>query len=114
MKISVGHQTYSYNIVEDCPSIAVGVAMNEHSLDPDALVRSATHLTECMEGTSETTLAVCSVNIGSPPMEVFTIVGVFPYMTEPKLGRFMIHDVITRTYHGHLVHSDVNCHVAID
>jgi hypothetical protein len=80
-----------------------GVGMPETALELGVLVRSASHsskyLDNGIEKTRDATIAVCSVKIGSPPIEMFTIVNGLVKET-PLLGRFMLHDVVTRSYCG--------------
>jgi len=103
VEITIGERTYQFDSVQDDSGMDCGVGMNEESIELGPLVRSASHSSTRLEGmkevTDETTIAVCSVRIANPPMEIYTIVNGLK-KKEPLLGRFMLHDVATRTYSG--------------
>jgi len=107
--IHIGTKSYHYDHVQDDSGMDCGVGLAESVFTLGPLVRSASHVVERIVGTQavqdETTIAVCQVEIESPPIKVWTILnGLGGEQKKPLLGRFMLQDVTHRLYSGILSH----------
>lgn len=99
--------SYTFEAVQDYGGFDCGVVVPEKSLEKTLhwkdryTLQTTAFIENGIEVKRNFHVAVCKVKIEQPPMEVFTLVQGLD-RDEPLLGRFMIHDVSTRVYVGHL------------
>lgn len=95
---------FVFALAQDDGGMDVGIGIPESTMTISTKNRYATQLANTSQGQANSTIAVCRLQVGDPPMDVYTIVQGLPegmiQAGNALVGRFMVQDAVVRTYVG--------------
>jgi len=105
VEIKIGNTIYRFQSVQDNSGMDCGVGFPEGAFNLDSpTVRWCSNRVAQLVGNTrvekDQTIVVCKVKTGDPPMECYTILNGLENVSEPLLGRFILHDSVVCCYTG--------------